>query len=428
VSTAAASPAEAPTLPPGPSLPPLAQTLAFIRSPASFMGAAREKHGDVFTVRMAGAPPFVVVADPAAIRDVFTGPADVMLAGVANAPLGTMLGPRSVLLLDREEHLAERRRLLPPFHGTRLQAYEQIIERATLREVEGWPAGRPFALLPSMHDITLEVIMRAVLGVAAGERYEELARRLRLALAPASRLRAAARMVTPRDEIPKRWAQQIADVDASIHAELADRRADPRLDERDDVLSMLIQAGLTDEELRDEVMTLLVAGHETTATGLAWTFERVLRHPDVLARLPEDAAYLDAVCKESLRVRPVIASVGRVLARPWKVGGWTLPAGTFVMPSIALSHRREDAFPSHDEFRPERFLGEDAPSTYEWLPFGGGPRRCLGAAFALFEMRVVVRTVLRACTLRADGGGDEPVTRRGIVLAPGRGARVVRVA
>jgi cytochrome P450 len=235
-------------------------------------------------------------------------------------------------------------------------------------------------------------------------------------------------MVAPRDEIPKRWAQQIADVDESIHAELADRRADPRLGERDDVLSMLVQAGLTDAELRDEVMTLLVAGHETTATGLAWTFERVLRHPGVLARLPEDPAYLDAVCKESLRVRPVIASVGRVLARPWKVGGWTLPAGTFVMPSIALSHRREDAFPSHDEFRPERFLGEDAPSTYEWLPFGGGPRRCLGAAFALFEMRVVLRTVLRACTLRADGGGDEPVTRRGIVLAPGRGGRVVRLA
>jgi cytochrome P450 len=422
------STAAAPTLPPGPDAAAMTQTLAFMRSPAEFLTNARERYGDVFTLRLAGTPPLVVVADPAAIRDVFTGPADVMLAGAANAPLGPVLGPRSLLLLDREEHLVERRRLLPPFHGERMKAYERIMERATQREIEGWPVGRPFALLPGLQDITLEVIMRAVLGVATGERYEQLAEGIRLMLAPVGRVRAAAQMLSAGDELPRRFSGQIADVDTLIHDELRDRRADPRLAERDDILSMLIGAGLSDDELRDEVMTLLLAGHETTATALAWTLRARAPPPEVLERLPEDQAYLDAVCKESLRNRPVVGSVGRLLAEPYTVGGYHLPAGTVVMPSIGLSHRREEAFPDHGAFRPERFLGDDAPSTYEWLPFGGGPRRCIGAAFALFEMRVVVRTILRGVRLRADGTGDEPVARRGIVMAPGRGARVVRLA
>jgi cytochrome P450 family 135 len=418
-----------PRLPPGPSLPPVAQTLQAIRNPGAFVAAARERHGDVFTLRLLGAPPFVVVCDPDAIRDVFTGPPHVMLAGRANASLAPLVGERSVLTLDGDAHLHERRRLLPPFHGARMRAYEQIMERATLREVEGWPMHRPFPLLPSFQELTLEVIMRAVLGISAGARYERLAASIRRALQPdGGRLVQLLNFMGLDGGLQRRFAERVADVDALIHEELTDRRADPHLQEREDVLSMLVEAGLNDEELRDEVVTLLVAGHETTAVALAWTFERVLRHPEVLQRLPDDEPYLDATIKEALRARPIIPSVGRMLAEPYEVGGWLLPAGTLVAPSIALTHAREDAYPDHERFEPERFLGDDAPGTYVWLPFGGGPRRCLGASFALFEMRVVVRTVLGNVRLEADAPEPEPVARQNITLAPGRGARVVRRA
>jgi cytochrome P450 family 135 len=379
----------------------------------------------VFTLRLLGAPPFVVLADPDAIREVFTGPADVMLAGQANAPLGPLVGPRSVLLLDGDEHLAERRRLLPPFHGAKLKGYECVMERATLRELEGWPLRRPFALLPSMQEITLEVIMRAVLGVAAGERSEELAHRLRRVLAPGGgRVRTILSLFTEDGPLERRFAEQVRAVDELVFEEIAARRDDPG----EDVLSMLIEAGLTDAELRDEVVTLLVAGHETTATALAWTFERLVRHPDAMRRCREDEAYLDAAIKETLRVRPVIASVGRVLGAPYRVAGYDLPAGTRLIPSIVLTHGNRAVFAAHREFEPERFLGDDAPSTYAWLPFGGGLRRCLGASFALFEMRVVVRTILERVTLAPDTPEDEDVNRSNIVLVPGRGARVVRTA
>ncbi len=425
--SAAAAP-RAPELPPGPGVPPLAQTLAVIASPEAFLKRARERYGDLFTLRVAGAPPLVVVCEPKAIRDVFTGPADVMLAGQANATLEPLVGPRSVLLLDRDEHLQERRRLLPPFHGQRMKGYETIIERATLREMEGWPRRRPFPLLPSMQEITLEVIMRAVLGVAAGERYELLAERIRSALTPPGGGRLAQILSFALDETPfeRQFVERVRAVDELIHAELRERRADPRLGQRTDILSMLIEAGLSDDELRDEVVTLLAAGHETTAAALSWTFERVLRHPEVLERLPDDEAYLDATIKEALRSRPIIPSVGRVLATDYEIGGRLLPAGTVVIPSIVLTHGREDVYPDHERFEPERFLDGNSPSTYAWLPFGGGPRRCLGASFALFEMRVVVRTVLRGARLEADRLEDEPVNRQNITLAPARGARVVR--
>lgn len=348
-----------------------------------------------------------------------------MLAGQANAPLRPLVGPRSVLLLDGEEHLTERRRLLPPFHGARLKGYERVMERATLRELEGWPLRRPFPLLPSMQEITLEVIMRAVLGVAAGERSEELARRLRRVLTPGGgRARMILSLFTEDGPLERRFDEQVRAVDELVFAEIAERRADPG----EDVLSMLVEAGLTDAELRDEVVTLLSAGHETTATALAWTFERLVRHPEAMRRCREDEAYLDAAIKETLRVRPVIASVGRVLGAPYRVAGYDLPAGTRVIPSVVLTHANRAVFPAHREFEPERFLGDDAPSTYAWLPFGGGLRRCLGASFALFEMRVVVRTILERVTLAADQPEAEDVNRSNIVLLPARGARVVRTA
>jgi cytochrome P450 family 135 len=376
-------------------------------------------------VRFAGSPPFVMLADPAAIRDVFTGPADVMLAGESNAVLEPLVGPRSLLLLDREEHLTERRRLLPPFHGTRMQGYERIMERATLREIEGWSLRRAFPLLPSMQEITLEVVMRAVLGVAAGDRYEELAFAIRHVLRPGgSRIRLVLGLFVEDEPLQRRFARQVKAVDDLVYEEIAIRRASPG----DDILSMLIEAGLSDRELRDEVVTLLVAGHDTTATGLSWAFERLLRHPEALERCRHDPAYLDAAIKETLRVRPVLPAVGRVLGDDYEVGGWRLPAGTRVLPSITLTHANEAVHHDAGRFDPERFLGDGAPGTYEWLPFGGGMRRCLGASFALFEMRVVIRTILERVTLAADRPEDEDVDRSTLVLIPARGARVVRTA
>jgi len=420
------------TLPPGPALPPLVQTVAALGSPDAFLGGCRRRYGDVFTLRIAGAPPFVVLCAPGAIREVFTGPADVLHAGAANAPLAPLVGERSVLLLDGAEHLRERRALLPPFHGERMRAYEGIIERATVREMEGWPRRRPFALLPAMQEVTLEVIMRAVLGVAAGARYEDLATRIRIALRPeAGRVRLVLSLLAPDTALEQRFAERVAAVDELVLAEIGDRRRDERLGEREDVLSLLLRGGeRTDAELRDEVVTLLVAGHETTATALAWAFERLVRHPDVLERATEEArggdghAYLDAVVKEALRARPVIPSVGRILQAPYSVGGWELPAGTNVVPSIALTHRHPGVHEEPGAFCPERFLGSDTPSGYEWLPFGGGTRRCLGASFALFEMRVVLRTVLARARLAPAEDGDEGVVRQNVTLAPARGARV----
>ena len=430
-----------PALPPGPALPALAQTVAVIADPGAFLERARRRYGDVFTIRVLGAA-FVVVADPAAIREVFTGPPDVLRAGLANAPLAPLVGPRSVLVLDGSEHLRERRLLLPPFHGARLRAYERIMERATRRAMQEWPLGRPFALLPEMQDITLEVIMRAVLGVHAGDRYDELSARIRAVLAPqGGRVRMALAFLAGAQG--NAWEQQLGDpvgaLDEVLLAEIADRRRDPRLERREDVLSMLVGArredgsAMSDAELRDELVTLLTAGHETTATALAWTFERLLRHTFVRERLEDElaageTAYLDAVVKEALRVRPVVPSVGRVLTEPLTVGGHRLPAGASVIPSVVLTHGRDDVFPQPERFRPERFLGPGAPSTYEWIPFGGGARRCLGASFALTEMRVVLRTVLTSVRLEADGPEPEPAVRRNVTLAPARGGRVVRRA
>src|SRR5439155_1326760 len=280
------------SLPPGPRLPRLLLTLGFLVSPARFLDACRRRYGDVVWLSTAFDAGFVMVFDPDVLREVFRAPPDRLRAGEANAPLGPLLGERSVLLLDGAEHLRQRRLLLPPFHGARLQAHESIMREAADAEIDRWPRGDPFALLPPMQ-------------------------------------------------------------------------------------------ALTDEEVRDELVTLLVAGHETTATGLAWTFDLLLHAPRVLERAREgDPEYLDAVVKESLRVRPVVPGVGRVVrGGPFELAGYVLPPGVEINPSIRVIHRRADRYPSPREFRPERFLGPDAPDTYTSVPFGGGTRRCLAASF-----------------------------------------------
>ncbi len=425
-------------LPPGPSLPVPLQTLRWLRRPLPFVLRCRERYGDVFTVRIAPTEgPWVMLADPDAVKEVFTGPPDALLAGEGNEILAPVLGARSVLVLDGREHLAQRKLLLPPFHGERMQRYGDLMGTIAEREVASWPRGTPFALQPRMQALTLEVIIGAVFGVREGERLDALRRALgrllEIITMPAAFLGVAvfgARMA----RVPPA-STALRAVDDLIYAEIADRRHVSDLGERDDILSLLLQAShedgspMTDAELRDELVTLLVAGHETTATALSWSLERLVRHPDKLERLTEEVqageeAYLEAVVHETLRLRPVVPVVLRRLARPMRIGGYDLPAGVKVAPSILLIHRRPDVYPDPHRFLPERFL-DRPPGTYTWIPFGGGVRRCLGAAFALFEMRVALATIVRDAHLRAADPAPERIGRRAITLAPARGAEVV---
>ena len=429
--------------PPGPALPPLVQTLGFMLAPVRWITSCRRRYGDIVTFRTRFDPNFVIVFDPQIVKQVFQASPDRLHAGKANAVLGPVLGERSVLLLDGAEHLRQRKLMLPPFHGKRLMAYEGVMREAADRAIDGWPVGEPFRLLPSMQLLTLEVIMRTVFGLEEGARKDELTRRIRAMIDPLSRRLGVLVMATSGGRFGGTAAQRFIErrrlVDEAIYDEIARRRAEPDLEDRDDVFSMLVLArdedgnALTDEELRDELVTLLVAGHETTATGLAWTFERLLHTPRVLreleSRLAEgDETYLDAVVKESLRARPVIPGIGRVVQdEPFELGGYVIPPGIEINPSINGLHRRPASYPNPAEFRPERFLGDDPPDTYTWIPFGGGVRRCLGASFALMEMRTIVRRVLERTRLEPVGG-PEKVQRQGITMVPKRGTRVLQPA
>ena len=427
--------------PPGPSLPKWMQTAGFLLFPARWIDFCRRRYGDVVTFRSLFDPEFVMVFDVDLVKQVFRGGPDRLHAGEANALLGPVVGERSVLLLDGAEHLRQRKLLLPPFHGQRMRAYEQVMVEAADRAIDSWPTGEEFTLLPSMQALTLDVIVRAVFGVTDESRSDELKRRLRAMIAPiASRSGVLLLVLTGGRRgsgAGEDFARQRRAVDELIYEEIAARRGATDLAEREDVLSMLVLARdeggspMTDEELRDELLTLLVAGHETTATALAWAFELLLRNPEVLVRLGSsmesgDDSYLAAVVKETLRIRPVISGIGRVVRgdEPFDVGDYAIPPGIEINPSIAGIHRRSDRYPAASEFRPERFLGPDAPDTYTWLPFGGGTRRCLGASFAEFEMRTVIRRVLERTDLRPVGRRPERGVRRGITFVPRKGVRV----
>jgi cytochrome P450 family 135 len=439
VSAAASMP-----MPPGPPLPRILQTLGFILVPARFIDLCRRRYGDIVTFSSLFDPRFVMIFEPDMVKQVFRGPPDGLHAGEANAVLGPVVGEHSLLLLDGAEHLRERKLMLPPFHGERMRAYAEVIREAADSSIASWPLGEPFAALPHMQSLTLEVIMRAVFGVHETAGAGELAQRIRALLDPPSRasmlLLALSRGRTGAGA-GQSFQERRRAVDELIYREIARRRAAEDLERREDVFSMLLLARgedgqpLSDQELRDELVTLLVAGHETTATALAWAFELLLRNANVLQRVKAELAggesgeYLEAVVKEVLRLRPVIAGVGRVVrGRPFEVGGYRIPPGVEINPSIAAIHRREDFYPRAGSFRPERFLDPDAPDTYSWLPFGGGTRRCLGASFATFEMQVVIRRVLERTTLVPVGRRPERVVRRGITFVPARGVRVLRTA
>jgi cytochrome P450 len=413
----------------------------FLAQPTSFLESCERRYGEYFTLRLSAGRTMVITSDPAAVKTVFTGDPDQLLAGKNNEILQPLLGDRSVLLLDRSEHLRQRRLMLPPFHGERMKAYAETMREVAERQVAAWPRGTSFSVAPSMQAITLEIILRTVFGLTDEERIERVGAPLRRLLdATASRARLFALQVTssknPRPRSPwGRFKQLVAEADRVVYEELHSRRErHGDAGAEDDILAMLLDARdedgqpLTDVELRDELMTLLLAGHETTATALSWTLERVVRHPEVLERLQVEAAtgeeaYLDATIKEALRLRPVIPAVGRHLTAPLEVGGHLLPAGVTINPSIYLLHRRADLYPDPHAFRPERFL-EQPPGTYEWIPFGGGVRRCLGASFALFEMRIVMQTILERTKLVPQDRPSEGVTRRAITYAPNRGGKV----
>jgi cytochrome P450 len=413
--------------------------LRYGRDPLGYLIKLQRRYGDVFTISFPYFGRGVYVASPELVKSVFTGSPSVFHAGEANATvLEPALGPNSVLTLDDEPHMRQRKLLLPPFHGESVRRYGELIRQVTQREMESWPVGKTFALRPHTQRITLAVIMRAVFGVHDEER---LVRFERLIETFSQRVNLITVLPVLRRNLGRwspwgRFLRAREALDEFIYEEIALRRAEIEAGEEghDDVLSLLLDARyddgapMSDEELRDELVTVLGAGHETTATGLAWAMERLLRNPAVLARLREslaagDEEYLGATVKETLRARPVIVDVARKLTAPAEIGGYRLQAGNFAMAAIAALHYREDLFPRPYEFRPERFLEEKA-DNYAWIPFGGGVRRCIGAAFAEYEMRIILREFVERAELSASDPKPERVKVRNITLAPGKGTRV----
>jgi cytochrome P450 len=426
------------SLPPGPRWPRAVQTIAWGARPGPFMLRCRARYGDMFTLRIAQEGHWVLTSDPDAVQQVFKGDSRLLHAGEANKVLLPVVGRHSVLLLDEQEHMAQRKLMLPPFHGKRMARYGELIASAAERELETWPSGTAFQLRPRMQAITLEVIIRAVFGIRDEQRVALMRQRLSDSLELTSDWQAMLALAILGPERLYRWRffqREFDPVNELVLDEIARRRDAPDLEERDDILSLLLQGRhedgrpMSDAELRDELMTLLVAGHETTANALAWAMERLVRHPEKLGRLTEEAAagedeYADAVVKETLRLRPVLPIVVRKLQEPMEIGGHLLPAGVSITPCIYLMHRRPDIYPEPARFRPERFLERPA-GTYTWIPFGGGVRRCLGAAFAQFEMKTVLTTLVTRLQLRPVDERSERVGRRAITLVPKRGAEVV---
>jgi cytochrome P450 family 135 len=395
----------------------------------------RRRYGSVFSLRMWPVGFLVVLSDPVEIKRVFTGDPDQLRAGEGNSVMEPVAGPESVLLLDGKRHLNRRKLMLPPFHGERMGVYADLIGEIADEEIERWPIGEPFPSHVSMQRITLRVILRAVLGIEDATRGAELERLLpELLSSPALLWPFLQRDMGARSP----WRRFVAlreRVDAMLFEEIDRKRSDPALAEREDILSMLLGAreengeAMSDEELRDQLVTLLLAGHETTAASLAWLFERVLRTPAVYARVRAAAAenddkYLDCLIKEGMRLRPVVPLAVRQVTAPFPVGGYTVPAGSLLACSMILTHSRSDLYPEPDALRPERFM-ENAPDTYTWIPFGGGTRRCIGASFATLEMKVILRRVFSRCELEAPDAKPERPRRRFVTYPPNRGARVV---
>jgi cytochrome P450 len=423
------------TLPPGPSAPRFVQGVYALTVPLRGMRRLRARYGDAFTVHVPIFGRAVVISDPAEIKQLFTAGPEVVENLEPN--LGRVLGPGSLFALTGEEHRKQRKLLVPPFHGRRLAAYETIVEDETVRELSSWPQDKAFPTLPSMMRITLNAILRAVFG-AEGAEFSQLRALLPPLVTLGSQL---AVLPVPKVNLGRwspwgrLWAMR-REYDAIVERLISKAVRDDNLDERDDVLALMLQSRYDDgspmshAEIADQLLTLLTAGHETTATTLAWAIERLRRHPAVLRELVEEvdaggSALRAATILEVQRTRPVIDLVGRkVKAESFQLGRWTLPKGYTVMVSIILIHDDESLFPNARAFDPSRYL-DARPDLYQWIPFGGGTRRCIGAAFANMEMNVVLRTLLRDFELMPTAEGDERWHSRGIASAPAKGGRAI---
>ncbi len=427
-------------LPLGPPLPKAVQTAIWSRQARRLLYACQDRYGDIFTIRAAYEGTWVMLADPAAVKQVFTGDPKVFHAGEGNEILAPLLGRNSLLVLDEKRHMSQRRLLLPPFHGERMQGYTAIMGEIAEREIASWPTGTPYKLRPRMQALTLDIILRTVFGVDGAEagKLADLREALRdfLDMTTNPRFLAPLLIVGPkRVRGVSAFRRRIDRVDELTFREIAERRRAGDLEERDDVLSMMIGAThedgspMTDVEIRDELLTLLVAGHETTATSLAWAVERLTRSPEKLERLRAEVLdgreeYLTATIQETLRLRPVISIVLRRLTEPVEIGGYELPAGVSVAPSIYLVHRNPEIYPEPQRFLPERFV-DNPPGTYTWIPFGGGVRRCLGASFAQFEMAVVLKELVKRHRIRPADPKPERIFRRAITETPRHDAEVI---
>jgi cytochrome P450 len=425
-------------LPPGPRTPSLIQTIGWWKRPVASLESYRARYGKRFTFRLLGAPPFVMLSDPSDIEQIFKAPPEVLHPGEGARILEPVVGRNSVILLDEGDHLSQRKMMLPAFHGEKMQRLSGLVTEVAEREVARWPRGEAVAFHPRLQGLTLEIILRAVFGLDPGRRLDGLRERLTKILdygaRPTSLMPFAQISYFGRGP----WVNFVRlrdETDALMFDLIEERRAEDA--DRDDVLSMLLAARdedgspMSPQELRDELMTLLVAGHETTASELAWAFERLAREPGVVERLQEEIAeddgdaYLTATIQETLRRRPVLPNVApRLVMQPVEIGGWTYPPGVCVVGNAYLVHHDPDIYPDPYAFKPERFLDEP-PGTYTWIPFGGGRRRCLGASFAMLEMKIVLRAVLAQSELRLADDTLELSRRRAITLSPGRGATVV---
>lgn len=417
-------------LPPGPPETVLAQTIRFRLGRQDYLPRTHDRYGDIATLRVVPGGPFVVLRDPEHIKQVFRGAPETFHAGEGNSLLVPIVGRNSILTLDAPRHKPARKRMMPAFQHEKIAALSTAVARITEAEVARWEVGRPFRLLDRAYALTLQVIVQAVLGVDDPHRSAELGAVLRRV----ADISLSDILVWIRPGLGEVWpwrkvVRNLERADQLVYAEIARRRRAPDLADRSDALSIMLAGEADDEVVRDEMMSLLMAGHETTAVAISWIFERLLRHPRVLARLLENLdqpkdPYRTAVFKEALRVRPVIQNVARRLTAPIELGGYRLPAGVAVLPSIAAVHTdpRHWGDDAH-EFRPERWLEPDPP-LHAWIPFGGGVRRCIGAMFAQIEVETVLATVLRSVELEAVGHGDEGSAMRNITMIPKRGARL----
>jgi cytochrome P450 family 135 len=421
---------------PGPRLPRLAQTLLGVMRPLETRLAMRERYGRVFRTNDVIIGELVHIAERDLVEQVFKWKPTQFNVGEPRQVMEPVTGPSSILLLDGRDHMRMRKLMLPPFHGEAIAHYADVIEEVTNREIDTWRRGETIPTRTVAQRITMEVIIRAVFGITDAARIAELQHALPQLSSPNPFLLLMQKDLGPRSPWG-RFVRRRDHVDRLLYEEVARRREDPAAGEGKDILTLLLSARdeagepLTDRELRDELITLLLAGHETTATSIGWAFERLLRTPAALERLTAEVdadgqgEYLDAVVKETLRVRPVVPEVFRAPSESTELGGYLFPPGAHVAVSLLLVQLDPELYPPDPQaFRPERFL-DGAPEPYTWVPFGGGVRRCLGAAFATLEMKVVISTILALTRLRASRSRDEAPRFRGVTMLPSRGGEAI---